>query len=228
VRPCRDCRSGERKSRSNRKTLPLVRPGIPTDSTHSAAAPIKSALCRCVSVPALIEPCLPSRVLARPGRRGPSGCHANDGPSHQGGNDRARLRKASRAGRATTTEAAISVDACIALGVASVAILLLLRSTTFAQTPPAPADSVVTIATGNKFQRVLAASGTQRRMLRISNNNTNGDACWVFVGSGRASKEDSYAAAPGKEYLRYPPFVTSDAIQATCASSSDTLDVEYQ
>ena len=120
------------------------------------------------------------------------------------------------------------MDACIVLGVASLAIALLLGSAAFAQTPLALTDTVATIDTGNKFQQVLASSGTERRMLRISNNNTNGDSCWVFVGSGRASKEGSYAVIPGKEYLRYPPFVPSDAIQATCASSSDTLDVEYQ
>ena len=117
------------------------------------------------------------------------------------------------------------MDACIALGVASLAIALLLR---LAQTSPAPTDTVVTINTANKFQQVLAPSGTARRMLRIGNNNTNDDICWVFVGSGQASKEGSYEVRPGKEYLRYPPFVPSGAIQATCASSSDTLDVEYQ
>jgi hypothetical protein len=120
------------------------------------------------------------------------------------------------------------MDACIVLGVASLAIALLLGSAAFAQTPPAPTNTVVRIDTGNKFQQVLASSGTARRMLRISNNNTNGDSCWVFVGSSQASKEGSYAVPPGKEYLRYPPFVSSDAIQATCASSSDTLDLEYQ
>jgi hypothetical protein len=120
------------------------------------------------------------------------------------------------------------MDACIALGVASLAIALLLGSTAFAQTPPAPTKTVVTINTANKFQQVLASSGTPRRMLSIGNNNTNGDSCWVFVGSGQAYKEGSYEVPPGREYLRYPPFVPSDAIQATCASSKDTLDVEYQ
>jgi hypothetical protein len=73
------------------------------------------------------------------------------------------------------------MDACIVLGVASLAIALLLRSTAFAQTSPAPTDVVATINTANKFQQVLAASGTARRMLRIKNNNTNGDSCWVFT-----------------------------------------------
>ena len=117
--------------------------------------------------------------------------------------------------------------ACIVLGVASLAIALLLGSTAFAQTPPA-STKTVTINTANKFQQVLPSSGTARRMLRIGNNNTNDDLCWVFVGSGRASKEGSYPIPAGREYLRYSPFVPSDAIQATCESSSDTLDVEYQ
>jgi hypothetical protein len=111
--------------------------------------------------------------------------------------------------------------------IASLAIALLLNSKALAQTPSAPTNTVVTISTANKFQQVLASSGTARRMLRISNNNTNRDSCWVFVGSGQASKEGSYEVPPGKEYVCYPPFVTSDAIQATCASSKDTLDVEY-
>jgi hypothetical protein len=46
--------------------------------------------------------------------------------------------------------------------------------------------------------------------------------------SGRASKEASYAVNPGEDYVRYWPFAPSDAIQATCATSSDTLDMEYQ
>ena len=120
------------------------------------------------------------------------------------------------------------MDACIVLGVASLAITLLLGSAAIAQTPPAPTHTLVTIGAGNKFQQVLASSGTERRMLHISNNNTNGDSCWVFIGSSQAFKEASYAVSPGKDYLRYPPFVPSDAIQATCASSSDTLDVEYR
>jgi hypothetical protein len=115
----------------------------------------------------------------------------------------------------------------IVLAVASLAIPLLgLRA--FAQTSSAPTNIVVTINTSNKFQQVLASSGTPRRMLRIGNNNTNDDICWVFVGSGRASKEGSYKVPPGRGFVRYPPFVPSDAIQVTCESGSDTLDVEYQ
>jgi hypothetical protein len=124
----------------------------------------------------------------------------------------------------------------VALGAVSLAIAWLwLLSPSFAQqisqTPatPAPTPRLVTIATGNKFQELLASSTTGRRTLRILNNNANGDSCWVFVGGGRASKENSAAVlAPGQQYVRYLPFAPSDAIQGTCASSLDTLEVEYQ
>jgi hypothetical protein len=111
------------------------------------------------------------------------------------------------------------MDAYIVLGAAFLAIACALSSSpTFAQqisqtsVPPAPTHKSVTIVIGKKFQQVLNASTTALRMLR----------------GGQASKEASYEVPPGKKYLRYPPFVPSDAIQATCESSSDTLDVEYQ
>jgi hypothetical protein len=61
---------------------------------------------------------------------------------------------------------------CIVLSAAAPAITLLLGSATFAQTPPAPTNTVVTIGAGNKFQKVLGSSATARRMIRIGNNNT--------------------------------------------------------
>ena len=120
--------------------------------------------------------------------------------------------------------------ACIVLGVASLATALLFGSRALAQSSPAPTDTVVTINTANKFQQVLASSGTARRMLRIGNNNTNDDICWVFVGSGRASRRKNVILVRlAGEFLRYAPFVPSDAIQATCKSAfGRPLDVEYQ
>jgi hypothetical protein len=53
---------------------------------------------------------------------------------------------------------------------------------------PAPTSGLVTIETANKFQGLIASSTTERRFLRIINNNVNGDSCWIFVGGGRASK----------------------------------------
>lgn len=88
----------------------------------------------------------------------------------------------------------------------------------------------VTIATGDTFQQVIGANGgtTKRQALIIKNNNTNGDACWVFFGGNKASKEKSVIIASGDSYVRYWPFVSPDAMQATCASTSDTLVVEIK
>jgi hypothetical protein len=117
-------------------------------------------------------------------------------------------------------------------GVASLAIVYLFSpSPIFAQQPPASTKTPVTIVTGNKFQKILPEddTGKDRRALIINNNNTNGDSCWVFVGTRQASKEKSdKVLAPGAQYVRLWPFVPTDEIQATCASSSDTLSMEYQ
>jgi hypothetical protein len=91
-------------------------------------------------------------------------------------------------------------------------------------------DNLVTIATGNTFQQVIGPndSASERRALIIKNNNTNGDTCWVFFGDAKASKEESVILASGGSYVRYWPFVSSGAMLATCASTSDTLYVEVK
>lgn len=91
-------------------------------------------------------------------------------------------------------------------------------------------NSSATITAGNTFQTVLAAqtSITQRQSLTIQNNNTSSDNCWVFVGSGTASEAKSILLQPGQSYTRYWPIVPNDAIQATCASTSDTIYVDNQ
>lgn len=85
------------------------------------------------------------------------------------------------------------------------------------------------ITTGNTFQQVLAVQTATdiRQALTIANNNAT-DSCWVFIGSGTATKGTSILLLAGGSYGRYWPFVPSDAIQATCASNSDTLYVDLQ
>ena len=98
----------------------------------------------------------------------------------------------------------------IALGAALTVACLLLSSPIFAQQTPASTKTLVTIVTGNKFQQILPENNTgkDRRALIIDNRNTNGDNCWVFVGTGQASKEESdKVLAPGDEYVKYWPFV---------------------
>jgi len=118
----------------------------------------------------------------------------------------------------------------VSLAIASI----LLGSATLAQSqtpePQAPTGNLVTILIGNKFQQVVPPNkgDTERRALTIQNNGSNSDNCWVYIGSDKASKDNSIVLAPGKSYTRYWPFVSSDGIQATCASSSDTLYVEYK
>lgn len=100
-----------------------------------------------------------------------------------------------------------------------------------AQTTNAPTfNASTTITLGNTFQTVLAALGAPsaiRRSLTIENNNT-ADSCWIFIGSGTATPGKSILLLPGGSYTRYFPYVPSDAIQATCASTSDTIYVDTQ
>lgn len=88
----------------------------------------------------------------------------------------------------------------------------------------------VVITTGNTFQTALsalAAGGAPRRSLTIENNNAT-DSCWIFIGSGSPTKGTSILLTSGGSYTRYYPYVPSDAIQATCATTSDTLYLDIQ
>jgi hypothetical protein len=92
----------------------------------------------------------------------------------------------------------------------------------------------VTITSGNAFQTILSAVTLvgglpgPRHSLTIQNNNTNGDNCWLFVGTAVASAGRSILLAQGASYTRYFPYVPSDALQGTCATTSDTLYVDTQ
>lgn len=120
------------------------------------------------------------------------------------------------------------------LGLTAVAgLLAAVLSVSHAQTPT-PAATVngsVVITAGNTFQTILAALGAPpaaRRSITIQNNQTTTDNCWIFIGSGAATKGASILLTPGGSYQRYYPYVPSDAIQATCTTTSDTLYVDTQ
>ena len=88
----------------------------------------------------------------------------------------------------------------------------------------------VVITTGNTFQTVLssiATSQTSRLSITISNNNAT-DSCWINVDGGTATKGTSILLLAGAQYFRSWPFVPYDAIQATCATTNDTLYVDQQ
>lgn len=97
-------------------------------------------------------------------------------------------------------------------------------------TNAATTNGSVVITTGNTFQTVLPAlqpGDSPRRSLTIENNNAS-DSCWLYVGSGTPTKGTSMLLTSGGGYTRYYPYVPSDAIKATCASTSDTLYVDTQ
>ena len=78
-------------------------------------------------------------------------------------------------------------------------------------------NSSITITAGNTFQTVFPAIGSPpaiRRSVTIQNNNAS-DSCWIFVGSGAATKANSILLTSGQAYTRYYPYVPSDAIQGT-------------
>ena len=103
-----------------------------------------------------------------------------------------------------------------------------------AQITNAPTTNLsVTITAGNTFQTVLAALGLPpaiRRSLTIQNNQATGtDLCWIYIGPlGSATKPTSIVLAVGVSYTRYFPYIPSDAIQATCATTGDSLYVDVQ
>lgn len=83
------------------------------------------------------------------------------------------------------------------------------------------------ITAGNTFQVIRPAES--RWSITIENNiYTNTDNCWLYVGSGSATKANAILLVPGGSYQRYYPYVPSDELQATCASSADTLYVDEQ
>jgi hypothetical protein len=113
------------------------------------------------------------------------------------------------------------IAACLFLAISTIAA--------FAQTVATTTNGSVTITTGSTFQTVLSAitNNNQRRSLTIQNNNAT-DSCWLFIGSGSATKATSMLLLAGQPYTRYYPYIPADAIQATCATTSDTLYVDYQ
>lgn len=114
---------------------------------------------------------------------------------------------------------------------AAVGLALLGCSPGFAQSTIVPTtNSSAAIATGNTFQTLLAAvtNSLNRRSLTVVNNNTNTDSCWLFIGAAAATKATSILLLPGGSYTRYYPYVPSDAIQATCTTTADTIYVDIQ
>lgn len=123
--------------------------------------------------------------------------------------------------------------------------LLLVAALLFPQLAQASelAEQVKTLPTYN-FSKVITAGGTfqtvlpigvGRRSLTIQNTNTT-DGCFITFGSingvvitaANASESTSISLAAGQSYTRYYPYVPSDEIEGTCATSLDTLYIDTQ
>lgn len=96
-------------------------------------------------------------------------------------------------------------------------------------------NASIIITAGNTYQIALSVliPGQARRSLTIQNNNYSGtDGCWLQFGVGvtaaNATKARSVYLAVGQAFTRYFPYVPSDEIEATCATSSDTLYIDIQ
>src|SRR5690349_12506024 len=108
------------------------------------------------------------------------------------------------------------------------ASLIALTGPALAQAPQPrnTTNATATITSGNSFQNVVTTAASSRKALTIQNNNTNGDNCWLFIGSASATKGTSILLAPGASYQRYYPYIPADTIQATCTTTNDTLYID--
>lgn len=118
----------------------------------------------------------------------------------------------------------------------AVALFLVCTDAYPQSSPPPPAlptnNGSGVIAVGGTFQQILPAvpvNSFARRSLTIQNNNTGTDACWLHIGTGIPSLANSILLpAPAGSYVRYYPYVPSDAMQITCTSTNDTFYVDTQ
>ena len=128
--------------------------------------------------------------------------------------------------------------ALIIMGVLCWAPLVLAQSQ-----PKLTNPSPILITTGLTYQTVLAA-GKGPGSLTIQNNNAS-DACELLIGgpwqpadttsSSRSvagvtltALQGSIVLAAGQAYTRYYPYIPSDRILATCATTGDSLYVDTQ
>jgi hypothetical protein len=109
------------------------------------------------------------------------------------------------------------------------------------------------ITTGLTYQLLLpalAGTTTVRQSITIQNNQASGtDACYLIFGanvtivagttttsstsivtgnSALTSAQASIVLTPGQAWTRYFPFVPSDAIYVTCATTGDSVYVDTQ
>lgn len=120
-------------------------------------------------------------------------------------------------------------------------------------TDAATTNGSVKITTGLTYQTMLAALGSPpaiRRSLTIQNNQASGtDVCYLIIGASAATvipgttttssnvtvagqtitaAQASIVLSPGQAFTRYFPYVPSDIIYGTCATTGESLYVDTQ
>jgi hypothetical protein len=118
----------------------------------------------------------------------------------------------------------IGAACALLMGLVSFLVLSLLKDA-YAQSNLPTTVLTVSIGSANTFQAITGLP-TPRRSLTIQNNNVNGDNCWLFIGSGTATKGTSILLGQGQSYGRYTPYIPVDTLQVTCATNGDSVYVE--
>jgi hypothetical protein len=133
--------------------------------------------------------------------------------------------------------------------------LLLISASAFAQPStlgdPVPTNNTsVKITTGLTYQQILPAvpvNSGARRSVTIQNNQTSTDNCFLVIGTNQivpattttataitingvsvTAAQASIVLGPGTAYQRYFPYVPSDIIYGTCATTGDSMYVDTQ
>jgi hypothetical protein len=126
------------------------------------------------------------------------------------------------------------MSCCATLALSLIAVIY--RQDADAQSSPPPpnlptVNGSVTLNATATYTQLLPATALNsfaRRSLTIQNNNTNGDLCWIFIGSAAPTTPTSIQLAQGIPYQRYFPYVPNDKISGTCASTGDSIYVDTQ
>jgi len=119
----------------------------------------------------------------------------------------------------------------------------------FAQTNTATTTAApIKITTGLTYQQVMPlVQSNNRHSISIQNNNATDNCELIIVGAGSpwlagdttatsrtinsvsmTGAQASILLLPGGSYTRYYPFIPSDQILGTCASTGDSLYVDTQ
>jgi hypothetical protein len=107
----------------------------------------------------------------------------------------------------------------------------------------------VKITTGNTLQSILGAQGFNQALKSVTfQNNNSTDNCWIVFGSNititsgtttlstnvtvngvtMTVQQAAILLTPGGSFQRYLPYLPADQIFGTCATTGDSIHIDYQ